>query len=635
MCGIFGILNHKSLDKTLFNSSLGLLNHRGPDNQIVITYPKICLGFVRLAIMELSPLGDQPMKSSRTGNIITLNGEIYNYRYLKKLASDKGINIKSNSDVEVVLAIFDLYGIDKTLELIEGMFAFSIYDKKENTVFFARDHFGQKPLFYSPTSKGFIFSSEIKSIIKYVGEARFDRLNSYNSLFTTGLPPRSKTCFQNIFSLNPDELITYSLDDSRYQARSYFDVESLVDEGVYNSLKNSKPKDVIHQYNDLLHESVKLHINSDAPLASLFSLGLDSTLISVIAAKYKDIDLYNFQGEMDDTSIHLNNFRRNFDLNIHQVQEKTMDYDGDFIKMMFHYEMPNKSEGIALSLLCEKAQKDGNKVLLTGDSADEMFGGYHHHLDFYGKNRAYNSLTNRKLTKGLKHFFPGSIFNTPSYNPLGTDYNTAPPFKTLDEIPHNMIYHSGDRLIEWHNKLDSYSFISNPTERSINAYLLDEMGYRLERFLIRGDRFGMMNSVELRNPFLYKPLVKFAVNMPIKYKIKRNFLGLYDQKHILREVAKINNVPRSIIKRKKMGTPLKTKFSHDKILKNIDLSGVSELLSIKQDKIKYALFNSYDVHSDRSKFSFIAMEILHKLFVEKVHHQELTEQFKVYVDHEK
>ena len=130
MCGIFGILNHKELKKDLFNSSLELLSHRGPDNKTVVTGSNICFGFVRLAIMELSSLGDQPMKSNRTGNIITLNGEIYNYKYLRRLAKNKGINIQSNSDVEVVLAIFDLYGIDQTLELIEGMFAFSVYDKK-------------------------------------------------------------------------------------------------------------------------------------------------------------------------------------------------------------------------------------------------------------------------------------------------------------------------------------------------------------------------------------------------------------------------------------------------------------------------------------------------------------------------
>jgi asparagine synthase (glutamine-hydrolysing) len=635
MCGIFGILNYKKLNKSLFNSSLELLNHRGPDNNSVVTSSKLCFGFVRLAIMELSPLGDQPMKSSRTGNIISLNGEIYNYKYLSELVKSKGINIESNSDVEVVLAVFDLYGISKTLELIEGMFAFSIFDKKENKVFFARDHFGQKPLFYSPTSKGFIFSSEIKSIINYIGDAKLDRINSYNSLFTNGLPPRSKTCFKNIFSLDPGELITYSLDNGKYENRSYFDIESLVDESTYNSLKNASSKDVINQYNDLLHESVKLHINSDAPLASLFSLGLDSTLISVIAAKYTDIDLYNFQSEMDDTSIYLKKFKRDFDFNIHQVNEKIMDYDGNFAKMMFHYEMPNKSEGTALSLLCERAKKDGNKVLLTGDSADEIFGGYGHHLDFYGKTRAYNSFINKKIIRGFRHFFPGSIFNTPKYNPLGTDYNTSPPFKNLDEIPLNMIYHSGNRLCEWQNKLNSYSFISDPVERATNAYLLDEVGYRLERFLVRGDRFSMMNSVELRNPFLYKPLVKFAANLPIKYKIKKNIKGTYEQKHILREVAKINNVPRSIIKRRKIATPIKTQASHDKILKNINLSGVSDLLSISQDKIKYALFNSYDIDSDRSKYSFIAMEVLHKLFVEKVHYQELTEQFKGYVDYEK
>jgi len=635
MCGIFGILNHKKLDNNLFNSSLELLNHRGPDNSSFISNSKICFGFVRLAIMELSPLGNQPMTSNRSGNIITLNGEIYNYRYLREHLKSKGINIESNSDVEVVLAIFDLYGINKTLKMIEGMFAFSIYDKKENKVFFARDHFGQKPLFYSPTTKGFIFSSEIKSIIKYLGNAKLDRLNSYNSLFTTGLPPRSKTCFENIFSLNPGELITYNLEKNNYQSESYFEIESLVEESTYNELKNTNRKDVANQYNDLLHESIKLHINSDAPLASLFSLGLDSTLISVIASKYTDINLYNFQSELDDTSIYLKDFKRNFDLNIHQVQEKTMDYHGDFVKMMFHYEMPNKTEGTALSLICAKAHNDGKKVLLTGDSADEIFGGYSHHADFYGKNRAYNSFFNRKITKGFKYFFPGSIFNTPTFNPLGTDYNTSPPYKTLDEIPHNILYHSGNRLPEWQNKLNTYNFISDPVERATNAYLLDEVGFRLERFLIRGDRFSMMNSVELRNPFLYKPLVKFAANLPIKYKIKRNIIGLYEQKHLLREVAKINKVPRSIIKRKKMATPIQTSASHDIILKNIDLTGVSDLLKIKQEKIKYTLLNSFDAASDRSKYSFIALEVLHKLFVERIPCKDLAEQFKGYSNYEK
>ena len=198
-----------------------------------------------------------------------------------------------------------------------------------------------------------------------------------------------------------------------------------------------------------------------------------------------------------------------------------------------------------------------------------------------------------------------------------------------------MIYHSGNRLFEWHNKLSAYSFVSNPVERAMNAYLLDEVGFRLERFLVRGDRFSMMNSVELRNPFLYKPLVKLALNMPIKYKIKRNIMGLYAQKHILRKVAKINNVPRSIINRRKVGTPIKTQTFHDNILKNIDLSGVSNLLNIGQDKIKYTLLNSYDIYSDRSKYSFIAMEVLYKLFVEGVHYQELAEQFKDFTKYEK
>lgn len=631
MCGFFGVLNYKALNKELFRSSLNTLRHRGPDKSDLYTDSKVCFGFNRLSIRDLSSNGNQPMHSRIKSTSIMFNGEVYNYDYLLNLLRKKNVKVISDSDTEVVLEIFNIYGIKKTLDLIEGMFALVIYDKKLQKVFFARDKFGQKPFFFQLDNDGFFFSSEIKAIIKYKGNAYLDKANILNPIFTTGLPPKSKTCFGNINSLNPGEFMEYCLDTNEYDVQKYFEVNKLVDKDLYNDLNNSSTRNLVHKYNEILHESVKLHLQSDAPLASMFSLGLDSTLISTIASQYTNIDLYNFRGDLDNTDKFLKDYQKKFDTNIVRINENPTQSISDLPKMVYHYETPNKEEGAALSKLCSKSFENGIKVLLTGDAADELFGGYGHHASFLGKMSNFNSKTKSKLFRGVRHFFPNSIFNMPEYNPLGTDYNTNPAIRTLDEAPLNLLYHHGERLKEWNDRIQCYDFISNHTERAVCAYLLDEIGYKLERFMIRGDRYGMMSSVELRNPFLYTPLVKLAVNTPIKYKIKRNLFGQFDSKYILKEVAKLNGVPNSIIYRRKIGTPINSKKQINKILKKINLKATSELLNVSQENIKYSLFNSYDPSISRLIYSFLSVEILYQIYIAGRDHASIGDEFEGYL----
>jgi len=630
MCGIFGILNHTKLDKNKFSKSLELLNHRGPDNYKSLHYPTFSFGFTRLAILELSEHGNQPMKSLKTGNIIILNGEIYNFPELKKILKRHGVIISSNSDVEALLAFYDFFGIHKTLESAEGMFAFAIYDKKLNKVFLARDSFGQKPLFFSKQDKGFIFASEIKSILKYIGNAELDLHSSLNPLFTTGLPPRGKTCFSNIFSLDPGNFIEYSLNTKRFSIKKFFSIETLVDRSLYQELDNLSESEISSRLSRLIHNSVKTHMIADAPLGSLFSLGLDSTIISKIAGDYKDINLYHFLGEMDVTKPHLKKYQDLFNPNISIVKEKESDLYRDFPKMLYHYEMPNKLEGSALSLLCKQAKSDGHKAMLTGDAADEIFGGYGHHKEFLSQCNAYHSAFKRNFSKIYKHIFPGGLISVPDSNPLGLAYNTAPFSQNLDEVSHNLIYHSGSRLKEWTNAINAYDFINNKAEKFSSAYLLDEVGYRLERFLIRGDRFGMMNSIELRNPFLDKRLISFAMNIPIRYRIKRSLLKGYETKSILKRVGLLNGLPKSLVYRGKVGTPLVVDNFYNAIISKINFDGIENLLKINQNDIKYALLNSYDKDLDRMKYSFIAFETLHKLFIENKSYSDIGEEFNSY-----
>jgi asparagine synthase (glutamine-hydrolysing) len=631
MCGFLGIINHKSLDKKLFKTSLDLIDHRGPDKSTIYVDSKICFGFNRLSIRDLTSSGDQPMHSAQKCSTLMFNGEIYNYSYLVGLLKRHNVKLKSNSDTEVVLELYNIFGIQKTLELVEGMFALAIYDKKIKKVFLARDRFCQKPLFFHKNKDGFIFASEIKSIIKYIGNVEFDKINILNPLFTTGLPPRSKTCFNKICTLNPGELMTYNLDSTEFKIQDYFNVEMLVDEKMYNDLSSSSTKNLVHRYNDLLHESVKLHLQSDAPIASLLSFGLDSSLISAIASQYSDINHYHFKSNKDNTYTYSEHYKKNFKSHIVNIHESSANLTGDLVKMIYHYETSNKEEGVALSKLCSRSFDDGIKVLLTGDCADELFGGYAHHLTFLCQSMNFNSFVKRKFTKGIRKFLPSNILNMPECNPLGFSYNSAPALRNLEEVPMNFLYHRGERLIEWKRRIQAYDFISNPTERAMSAFLLDEIGYRLQRFLIRGDRFGMMNSTELRNPFLYTPLVKLAVNTPNKFKIKRNFKGGYEQKYILKEVAKLNGVPKSIIYRKKVGTPIDSGSDINKILDNLNFEATTELLNIKRDKIKYALFNSYDEGISRLKYSFFSIEVLHQLFICGRSYNDITDEFNSYL----
>jgi len=210
-------------------------------------------------------------------------------------------------------------------------------------------------------------------------------------------------------------------------------------------------------------------------------------------------------------------------------------------------------------------------------------------------------------------------------NPLNL-YNTTPFQNSLNEGPLNIIYHQGRRLQEWQRSYNAYSFLENGSNKAINAFLLDEISYRLERYLIRSDSFGMMNSMEIRSPFLYTPIVKMALNTPIEYKIKKNlFIKKYEQKHIVKEVAKRYGVPKTISNRKKIGTPISIDASIVKLLKKWPLDNITELLHIDRGTLINVLLNSYDPELFRLRFSILSMDMIIDMFINGVPYEYLSE----------
>ena len=631
MCGVFGDLANSSFDEQKILKSLKLISHRGPDDLKIKIKSNFSLGFTRLSIQDLSSLGNQPMSIENDRIHIVFNGEIYNYKFLKKELLDLGCIFKSNSDTEVILKGYKQWGFNTILQKMEGMFGLCIVDENLNKAFLARDRVGMKPLFYSSLNGNLIFSSEIKAILEYTNHRKIDVFSSLNPIFMTGLSPRSKTMFEGIEQLEPGHLLEFDLESKSIEINEYFYIGDYVDPDLYNEFNTYSIDKLSEIYSEEINESIKLHLISDAPLASLFSAGLDSSVITASACKYSNeqLKLYYFESELQKNDYrYAINFSNKFDGNLKSVVGNDEDYLTKMPRMIYHYETINKEEGPVLGNLCRLAKDDGVKVLLTGDGADELFGGQSHHVDYYNQSCLHHNQLSLLLNKSLNKYFPRLFTNYRFSDPKGISYYNFPPGYHFFEPMSNTLLHKGKRLQEWNRCLNSYSFVKDISERETRAYILDEIHYRLQRFMIRSDRFGMAESVEIRTPFLHPNLLKLTVNTPPKFLFGP--IGLlkqrYERKHILRNIAKKQNVPKDIIYRKKIGTPYNTAPNTIKLLKKWPLKNLAEVLQVNSEDLNNIAIDSIAPGLDRTRFSFISAELLIRTLILNENHEEISEE---------
>lgn len=631
MCGIIGVIEDSSFNEKKFEKAVSLLFHRGPDSQKVKYWNHVKFGFARLAIQDLSEAGNQPMTLVGTPFHIVFNGEIYNYKVLRNELEKLGEKFITGTDTEVILCAYKAWGIESTLEKLEGMFAFALYDEKMQIVILARDRFGQKPLFYSHMGK-FIFASEIKAILEYSGIRRLNLANSINPVFLTGLTPKNETMFDGVHQLESGEFLKYSLNTRCFTKHKYFQLSDWVDGCTYNAIDKMSSKEVLDIYSEALKESLKYHVISDAPLGSLFSAGLDSALVTAIATMFskEKLRLYYFESENQLNDIkYAKAFANRFRGDLICNKGNDDNYIFELPKMVYHYETINKEEGTILGSLCRKARQDGYKALLTGDASDEIFGGQSFHCSFYTQSIYYHNPLAQKLKKFLNRFAAHSFFNYLGENPAETHYLNFPPgIRYLNSLLDYTLYR-GERLPDWNKCLEAYSFIKKRPERDARAYILDEIGYRLQRFLIRSDRFGMMESMEIRTPFLHPSLVKLAVNTPVRWLIhlKRPLCLMFEKKHLIRELAKKFKVPNEIIYRKKLATPYNNRWVK-KTVENWPLINLSEHLRIKPDLLKQMAMDSKGIAPERSQYSFLSAEILIRLFIKNEKYENISEQIR-------
>lgn len=609
MCGIFGVAS-KKINEVKAQEANQFLKHRGPDSSGTYINQDlgVFIGFSRLAIQDLSDAGNQPLQTSNGLIILAFNGEIYNFKELRTLLVDQGYEFKSKSDSEVILAGYVTWGIDKLLNEIDGMFAVTIIDKILNKIIIFRDHFGIKPLYYYIDKENFIFSSEIKPMISYLGRQEFDNFNLMNSILFTGIPRSNGTNFKKISRVMPGELVFFDLLTKQLVAQRYFELRQLINEDEYRVNRNLSRKQLSLKIGEKLSESLRTTVVSDVNLGVLFSGGLDSSLVTRIYDELTGNPSQCFSFLNKDSREPTKVFRETFQNPVSYTEVDSSASLKNLGTLIYSMEDINKAESWVLGKVCNNARESGYKSLLTGDGADELFGGYNEHTNFYLNRKFNNGKIISKIFKLLESIGFDSWVNL--------FYSTKPINSGLLSFPIDLLLHNGKGFDEFCKSNDYYSFEKDAAVRAANALLFDEVAYWIERFMLRADRFSMFNSIELRLPFVRKDLVQLALNIPFNKKIKLKLTWkskrFYETKTLLRGLAKTLGIPRAIFSQRKVGTNFTTSSEIEKLFSNWNFSDLEDYFGWDFRMIRST--GDKNIIPDRLKISLISGDIFIRLF---------------------
>lgn len=558
MCGIAGVLspNPNEASSDVVKDMLAQIRYRGPDECGIYKNREACIGNVRLSIIDIES-GQQPLSNDDRSLWIAYNGEVFNYIEIRTELEKVGYNFKTNSDTEVVLKAYEHYGKDCLLKF-NGQFAIAIWDKKQKELFLARDRVGIRPLYYAQKEGVFIFGSEIKSILEHPkinAELDFNAIKDVYGFWTNINP---ETCFKGIFELPPGHYI--SVKHGGIKVRKYWQQEF---KGHYN-YKPNQVKEASEEFLDLLEDSIRLRLRSDVPVAAYLSGGIDSSattyMIKKVAASHlntfsigfaeKEFDEQKYQSEV---SSFLNTRHKAFECNNTDIAES-------FKEVIWHTETPIlRTAPSPMYLLSKNVHQENIKVVVTGEGADEIFGGYNifkesaiRHFWAREPNSSLRPLLLKKLYpyipqlqkqngKMLKFFFGYKLndTNNPFYSHLLRWSNSSKISNLLSKDLEIEEFNPNKASKLFSGSLDSL----DPLEmaQAIEARIFMS-GYLLSS---QGDRMAMANSVEGRYPFLDHRIIEFGSQLHPELKLR----GL-NEKYLLKYSMK-GKIPESVLNRSK------------------------------------------------------------------------------------
>lgn len=552
MCGIVGFTNNINNSNEVISKMMDKIRHRGPDAAGKYVDGDIALGHRRLSIIDISSQGDQPIFNEDGSMVIVFNGEIYNYVEIRKKLIEAGHEFSTNTDTEVLIHGYEQYG-EKLLNMLRGMFSFVIWDKNKKELFGARDFFGIKPMYYAVMNKTFMFGSEIKSFLVHPEFKKELNTAALENYLTFQYSPASETFFKNVYKLQPAHY--FKLKDGKLEIRRYWDVH-------FNADEVPSLDQWVKRISDTFHNSVEAHKIADVEVGSFLSSGVDSSYVAAVA----DVDKTFTVGFGDDEKYNEIGFAKNFSKAIGKENNSKVispdEYWNSISMIQYHMDEPLADpSAVALYFVCNIASEK-LKVVLSGEGADEIFGGYNVYSDPDGT--VYDKLP-RSLKRGIgkiasklpakrgvnffvrkgrdveERFIGNAYMFTPAQRKELLRINTDAPDPTVLTKP-------------FFSKVKDKDDVTKMQYLDLHMWMAGDI-------LLKADKMSMANSLELRVPFLDKEIMALAEKIPARYRVthdKNTDETKYITKYAMRLAAK-NDTPSETAKtaaKKKLGFPV-------------------------------------------------------------------------------
>jgi asparagine synthase (glutamine-hydrolysing) len=587
--------------------------YRGPDDAGVKAVGSACLGSRRLAIIDLSPAGHMPMSDATGRWWIAYNGEAYNFADVRQELEREGIAFRSHSDTEVLLQAWIRWGRE-CLDRFVGMFAFAIYDRQQDELVLGRDRYGVKPLYWTQEGGRVLFASEIKALMRARRTNAIDQMSLsqwwlYRNI--DGLTPA--TLIDGVNKLLPGCLAF--IRDGHIRLETWYSTLEHVSESEYRRLEGFSEKEIIGRVEAQLDRAVKLRLVSDVPVGTLLSGGLDSSLVTAMAARHSD-RLSGFHvsiaGRADlDERRYAETLARKLKIPFHVVDLAEDNFRRSLAHATWLEDMPlTFGNSVGYNLVSQLARSQGTIVVLTGEGADELFGGYDWN---YRRRRVLRRL------RPLLRLVPERVYNVLAllvYHHAGLPAY-AHRFRELMPVAVGVL----DRYVraDFHERCcEIYGFLNDELVREISGSMVSDLSDFLTPLLRRLDRNSMGASVEARVPFLDHRLVHTAINLPLKWRT-----GRYTDKWILKQVAR-RYLPRELIWRRKMGFPLPLgQYIAPLVTPEFFSGGFCETtLGLSRRGLERMI--GRDRHRAEGMFSLIGLEIWGRMFMMGASADEIT-----------
>lgn len=620
MCGFIGCVHENAqifqeTDKQLFKNMNNLITHRGPDDEGYYTDEHIQFGFRRLSIIDIES-GHQPLTYENERYWIIFNGEVYNYVELREELIKEGLSFETSSDTEVIIALYS-HVKEKAVERLRGMFAFVIWDKKEQTLYGARDPFGIKPFFYCENEGETYFASEKKSILL----ALKNEVLNYESLqhyLTYQFVPEPETLTEGIKKLEPGHYFTKKI-GSPMELKRYWKAH-------FHPVQKSEA-DFVKEIKDVLFDSVKMHMRSDVPVGSFLSGGIDSSIIASIAKEFhpaiKTFSVGFERNGFSEIDVAKETAEKLGVENISYIISPE-EYMNEVPKIMWHMDDPLADPAcVPLYFVAREARKHVT-VVLSGEGADELFGGYNIYrepqsLEIFHNMPQFGKVFLKRLSKLMPEGMKGKSFIERGVTPMEERYIGNAKMFTEEEKRYLLnVYRNDLKYTDITKPLYEESRGFDPVDR---MQYIDIHTWMRGDILLKADRVTMAHSLELRVPFLDKEVFEVASKIPTSLKTANG-----TTKYVLRKAAE-GIVPDHVLNRKKLGFPVPIRHwlkdeMNDWAKKIIRESSTDHLIN------KEYVLKLLDAHcqgkadNSRKIWTVLMFMVWHQIYVEKVYNFE-------------